>query len=58
MVKILTSGIWSWNRVEFAYNDSVNISISKIPFQIVYMKSLEGVVDLIQFPTFRGKEEY
>lgn len=37
-------------HAKFAYNNSVNRSIGKIPFQMVYGWSLNGVVDLIQFP--------
>jgi hypothetical protein len=34
-------------QVEFTYNDSVNRSTGKIPFQIVYGRSPKGVVDLV-----------
>lgn len=36
-------------QTKFAYNDSVNISIGKNPFQIVYGISPKGVMDLIKF---------
>ena len=35
-------------QAEFAYNDSVNRSTDKSPFQIVYGRSPKGVVDLIK----------
>jgi hypothetical protein len=34
-------------QVEFAYNDLVNRSTGKSPFQIVYGRSPKGVVDLV-----------
>jgi hypothetical protein len=37
-------------QVEFTYNNLVNRSIGKIPFQVVYGRSPKGVVDLVKFP--------
>ena len=37
-------------QAEFSYNGSANKSTSKTYFQIVYGRSLEGVVDLINLP--------
>jgi hypothetical protein len=37
-------------QVEFGYNNSMNGSTGKIPFQLVYGRSPKGVVDLVKFP--------
>jgi hypothetical protein len=42
-------------QVEFAYNDSVNRSTGKSPFQIVYGRSPKGVVDLVDLPDLGDK---
>jgi hypothetical protein len=47
---LVTEHHGSWDNIlpqaEFAYNDSVNRSIGKIPFQIVYRTQLRGVSKL------------
>jgi hypothetical protein len=35
-------------QAEFACNSSVNISIGKSPFQVVYGRNTMGVLDLVQ----------
>lgn len=35
-------------HAKFAYNDSVNKSSKKTPFQIIYGRSPKGVVDLVK----------
>jgi hypothetical protein len=42
-------------QVEFTYNDSVNKSTGKSPFQIVYGRSPKGVVDLVDLPYLGDK---
>lgn len=42
-------------QAEFAYNNSVNRSTRKNPFQIVYGKSPKGVVDLVDLPDLGDK---
>jgi hypothetical protein len=37
-------------QVEFAYNNSMNRSTSKGPFQVVYGRYPKGVVELVKFP--------
>jgi hypothetical protein len=41
---------------EFTYNDSMNWSTGKSPFQIVYGRSPKGVVDLVSFPNLEGRK--
>jgi hypothetical protein len=43
------------DQVEFAYNDSINRSMGKSPFHIVYGRSLKGFVDLVKFPNLEEK---
>lgn len=45
-------------QVEFAYNDLVNKTTSKSPFQIVYGWSLKGVIDLIQQPNLEERKSF
>ena len=37
-------------QAEFSYNNSVNISTGKSPFQVVYGHNPQGVLDLVQLP--------
>ena len=37
-------------RAEFAYNSSVNRSIGKSPFQVVYGRNPTSVLDLVPLP--------
>jgi hypothetical protein len=43
-------------QVEFAYNDSMNRSMRKIPFHIVYGRYPKGVVDLVALSDLEGKK--
>jgi hypothetical protein len=43
------------SQVEFTYNNSINRSICRSPFQVVYGKSLKGFVDLVEFPKVKDK---
>jgi hypothetical protein len=40
---------------EFSYNDSVNQSVGKSPFHIVYGISPKGVVDLVKLPNLEDR---
>jgi hypothetical protein len=42
-------------QVEFAYKYFVNRSVGKSPYQIIYGRSLKGVVDLFKFPNLEDK---
>ena len=44
------------SKVEFAYNDSINRSMGKSHFQIVYGRSLKGIVDLIKLPNLEDRK--
>jgi hypothetical protein len=36
-------------QARITYNNLVNISIGKIPFQVVYCRSPNGILDLVKF---------
>jgi hypothetical protein len=49
----MTMGFDLGAQVEFSYNNYINRTIGKSPFQIVYGRSPKGVVDLVKFRIWR-----
>jgi hypothetical protein len=59
LINLIRDKLSQWDLVlaqdEFAYNTSMNQSIGRIPFQVVYGMPTKGFVDLIKLSKFKDK---